>query len=146
MTSWAPLISQRFKYRSMSESISWYAGPSVRALLNESLRWMVGMVPRCYGENDVPRLEGAGAWCGSAAELSRLIASIDGMPHVKDILSKKSVEYMTREQPDHHFSLGWNYTAKGKPWIRTGSLSGTSALVLKYPDGQCWTFNRQYFF
>ena len=68
----------------------------------------------------------------------RLIASIDGMPHVKDILSKKSVEYMTREQPDHHFSLGWNYTAKGKPWIRTGSLSGTSALVLKYPDGQCW--------
>ena len=96
------------------------------------------MVPRCYGENDVPRLEGAGAWCGSAAELSRLIASIDGMPHVKDILSKKSVDYMTQEQPDHNFSIGWNYTAKGRPWIRTGSLSGTSALILKYPDGQCW--------
>lgn len=96
------------------------------------------MVPRCYGENDVPRLEGAGAWCGSAAELARLISSIDGMPHVKDILSKKSVEMMTQEQPDHNFSLGWNFTAKGKPWIRTGSLSGTSALVLKYPDGQCW--------
>lgn len=96
------------------------------------------MVPRCYGENDVPRLEGAGAWCGSAAELSRLIASIDGMPHVKDILTKKSVDFMTKEQPDHNFSIGWNYTAKGKPWIRTGSLSGTSALVLKYPDGQCW--------
>ncbi len=96
------------------------------------------MVPRCYGENDVPRLEGAGAWCGSAAELARLIASIDGMPHVKDILSKQSVAFMTKEQPDHHFSIGWNYTAKGKPWIRTGSLSGTSALVLKYPDGQCW--------
>lgn len=96
------------------------------------------MVPRCYGENDVPRLEGAGAWCGSAAELSRLIASIDGMPHVKDILSKKSVAFMTQEQPDHNFSIGWNYTAKGRPWIRTGSLSGTSALILKYPDGQCW--------
>ena len=96
------------------------------------------MVPRCYGENDVPRLAGAGAWCGSAAELSRLIASIDGMPHVKDILSKQSVDFMTKEQPDHNFSIGWNYTANGKPWIRTGSLSGTSALVLKYPDGQCW--------
>ena len=96
------------------------------------------MVPRCYGENDVPRLEGAGAWCGSAAELSRLIASIDGMPHVKDILSEQSVTFMTKEQPDHHFSIGWNYTAKGRPWIRTGSLSGTSALALKYPDGQCW--------
>ena len=96
------------------------------------------MVPRCYGENDVPRLAGAGAWCGSAAELSRLIASIDGMPHVKDILSKKSVDFMTKEQPNHQFSIGWNFTAKGQPWIRTGSLSGTSALVLKYPDGQCW--------
>ena len=96
------------------------------------------MVPRCYGENDVPRLEGAGAWCGSAAELARLVASIDGMPHVKDILSPKSVALMTQEQPDHNFSLGWNFTAKGSPWIRTGSLSGTSALVLKYPDGQCW--------
>ena len=96
------------------------------------------MVPRCYGENDVPRLEGAGAWCGSAAELSRLIASIDGLPRVKDVISKKSVAFMTQEQPDHNFSIGWNYTAKGSPWIRTGSLSGTSALVLKYPDNQCW--------
>lgn len=96
------------------------------------------MVPRCYGENDVPRLEGAGAWSGSAAELARLIASIDGMPHIKDILSKQSVAFMTKEQPDHNFSIGWNYTAKGRPWIRTGSLSGTSALILKYPDGQCW--------
>lgn len=96
------------------------------------------MVPRCYGENDVPRLEGAGAWCGSAAELSRLIASIDGIPQVKDILSLQSVKFMTKEQPDHNFSIGWNYTAQGHPWIRTGSLSGTSALILKYPDNQCW--------
>lgn len=96
------------------------------------------MVPRCYGENDVPRLAGAGAWCGSTLELCKLIASIDGMPHVKDILSKQSVAFMTKEQPNHDFSIGWNYTANGRPWIRTGSLSGTSALVLKYPDGQCW--------
>ncbi len=96
------------------------------------------LVPRCYGENDVPRLEGAGAWCGSAAELSRLIASIDGLPRIKDVISKKSVAFMTEEQPDHNYSIGWNYTAKGRPWIRTGSLSGTSALVLKYPDNQCW--------
>lgn len=96
------------------------------------------LVPRCYGENDVPRLEGAGAWCGSAAELSRLIASIDGLPRIKDVISKKSVAFMTEEQPNHNYSIGWNYTAKGRPWIRTGSLSGTSALVLKYPDNQCW--------
>lgn len=96
------------------------------------------MVEKCYGENDIPNLKGAGAWCASAAELSRLVASIDLLPDVKDILSKKSVEFMTREMPDHDFSIGWNFCPKGRPWIRTGSLSGTSALVLRYPDGECW--------
>lgn len=95
-------------------------------------------VEKCYGENDIPNLKGAGAWCASAAELSRLVASIDLLPGVKDILSKKSVEFMTREMPDHDFSIGWNFCPKGRPWIRTGSLSGTSALVLRYPDGECW--------
>lgn len=96
------------------------------------------MVEKCYGENDIPNLKGAGAWCASAADLSRLVASIDLLPGVKDILSKKSVEFMTREMPDHDFSIGWNFCPKGRPWIRTGSLSGTSALVLRYPDGECW--------
>ncbi len=98
------------------------------------------LVEKCYGDTDLPRLSGAGAWCGSTAELSRLIASIDGMPHVKDILSPKSVKFMTTEQPDHQYSIGWNYTPKSdtRPWIRTGSLAGTSAIILKYPDGECW--------
>lgn len=98
------------------------------------------MVEKCYGDTDLPRLSGAGAWCGSTAELARFIASIDGMPHVKDILSPQSVKLMTTEQPDHHYSLGWNYTPQNsnRPWIRTGSLAGTSALILKYPDGECW--------
>ena len=98
------------------------------------------MVEKCYGDTDLPRLSGAGAWCGSATELSRLIASIDNMPHVKDVLSKQSIDFMTTEQPNHDYSIGWNYTPKSdnRPWIRTGSLAGTSALVLKYPDGQCW--------
>ena len=98
------------------------------------------MVEKCYGDTDLPRLSGTGAWCGSATELSRLIASIDNMPHVKDVLSKQSIDFMTKEQPDHDYSIGWNYTPKSdnRPWIRTGSLAGTSALVLKYPDGQCW--------
>lgn len=96
------------------------------------------MVEKCYGENDIPNLQGAGAWCASAAELNRLVASVDLLPGVKDILSRPSIEYMTREMPDHDFSIGWNYCAAGRPWIRTGSLSGTSALVLRYPDGEIW--------
>lgn len=95
-------------------------------------------VDKCYGDTDIPRLAGAGAWAASAAELSRLIASIDGCSVLPDVISSQSVKAMTQQMPSGDYSLGWNYTPVGRPWIRTGSLSGTSALVMRYPDGQCW--------
>ena len=98
------------------------------------------MVVRCYGENDITTALGAGAWVASAAELCRLVASIDGARTVPDVISPQAVKLMTQEMPDHQFSLGWNFTPRNRPWIRTGSLVGTSALVLRYPDGECWVF------
>ena len=98
------------------------------------------MVVRCYGENDITTALGAGAWVASAAELCRLVASIDGDRTVPDVISPQAVKLMTQEMPDHQFSLGWNFTPRNRPWIRTGSLVVTSALVLRYPDGECWVF------
>ena len=98
------------------------------------------MVVRCYGENDITTALGAGAWVASAAELCLLVASIDGDRTVPDVISPQAVKLMTQEMPDHQFSLGWNFTPRNRPWIRTGSLVGTSALVLRYPDGECWVF------
>ena len=98
------------------------------------------MVVRCYGENDITTALGAGAWVASAVELCRLVASIDGDRTVPDVISPQAVKLMTQEMPDHQFSLGWNFTPRNRPWIRTGSLVGTSALVLRYPDGECWVF------
>ena len=98
------------------------------------------MVVRCYGENDITTALGAGAWVASAAELCRLVASINGDRIVPDVISPQAVKLMTQEMPDHQFSLGWNFTPRNRPWIRTGSLVGTSALVLRYPDGECWVF------
>ncbi len=96
------------------------------------------LVVRCYGENDIPQLSGAGAWTASAAELCRLIAAIDGDPTLPDVISKQAVRMMTEEMPDHQYSLGWNHTPRQGPWVRTGSLVGTSAIVLRYNDGECW--------
>ena len=95
-------------------------------------------VVRCYGGNDIRLLKGAGAWVMSAPELARFIASIDGKPGVPDILSKKSVREMTAHSEDHKFGLGWNSVDPKKGWQRTGSLSGTSAYVTVFPDGECW--------
>lgn len=98
------------------------------------------MVERCYGGNNIPMLSGAGAWCGSPAEIARLVASINGRPEVKDILSKESVELMTAYYDKDTFSLGWNDTHPDKGWSRSGTLAGTTALVKLFPDGECWVF------
>ena len=96
------------------------------------------MVERCYGGTNLPLLSGAGAWCGSPAEIARFVASIDGDPGVKDIISPESFLQMTEYFDANTFSLGWNDTDPAKGWNRTGTLAGTSALVRYYPDGECW--------
>ena len=95
-------------------------------------------VVRCYGGNDIRALKGAGAWVCSASELARFVASIDARPQVPDILGKKSIREMTMYTEEHKFGLGWNDTNPLKGWLRTGSISGTSAYVMYYPDGECW--------
>jgi len=96
------------------------------------------MVERCYGGNNIPLLSGAGAWCGSPAEIARFVASIDGRPEVPDIISEESFRLMTEYFDTETFSLGWNDTNPDKGWSRSGTLSGTCALVKYFPDGECW--------
>ena len=96
------------------------------------------MVERCYGGNNIPLLSGAGAWCGSPAEIARLVASIDGRTEVEDIISAEAVAQMIEYFDKETYSLGWNDTTPEKGWSRTGTLAGTSALVKYFPDGECW--------
>ena len=95
-------------------------------------------VVRCYGGNDIRGLSGAGAWVISTPELALLVASIDGRSEIPDILSRRSVREMTASSHEHKFSLGWNTTDPKEGWVRTGSLSGTNALIYYFPDGDCW--------
>ena len=95
-------------------------------------------VVRCYGGNDIRALSGAGAWAASTAELCRFVAAIDGRPQVPDIISVESVRRMTEWFDRDTFSLGWNDTKPTGEWTRTGTFSGTSALVKYFPDGECW--------
>lgn len=96
------------------------------------------MVERCYGGNNIPLLSGAGAWCASPAEIARFVAAIDGRPEVPDIISKEALDQMIEYFDKETYSLGWNDTTPEKGWSRTGTLSGTCALVRHFPDGECW--------
>ena len=95
-------------------------------------------VDKCYGGNHIEGLYGAGGWIGSVPELARLVCAIDGRGPLPDILDPFSVGQMTHFFDKDTFGLGWvDCTPEGE-WTRTGSFSGTSALIKVYPDGECW--------
>ena len=95
-------------------------------------------VLRCYGASDIRGLAGSGAWVGSAIELARFVASVDGLFGIPDILTRISVNRMTQYIDDNTSPLGWLSVTPDGEWRRTGSFAGTNAIIKCYPDGQCW--------
>lgn len=95
-------------------------------------------VERCYGGNDLTILYGAGGWVCSTVELARFVACIDGDPGIPDFISPWAFEQMTEYYDDSTFALGWVDAKIDGELTRTGTLSGTSALIKVYPDGECW--------
>jgi CubicO group peptidase (beta-lactamase class C family) len=92
------------------------------------------MVPRCYGGNDIKTLGAAGGWIASSTDLMKLMLAIDGNNYYADILHPQSIEWMTTPDNLQKSPLGWRYVKPGF-WVRTGTLAGTSALMVNRMDG-----------
>ena len=95
------------------------------------------MVQRCYGGNNIEGLLGAGAWVASPSELLLLVASIDGRDGIPDILSQRSISVMTSSTPQN-LPIGWAKTTSSGDWSRTGTLSGSRAMLKYQRDEISW--------
>lgn len=98
------------------------------------------MVDRVYGGNDVHGLMGAGGWTASAPALARFVAAIDGDTGVADVITPESVSIMTARDPEEKVNLarGWAGIGKNGDWVRTGTLSSTHALIVRFAAGDTW--------
>ncbi|MGQ1890563.1 serine hydrolase domain-containing protein [Thermophagus sp. OGC60D27] len=92
------------------------------------------MVPRSYGGNDIQTLGPAGGWIASATDLLKFMLAIDGLNIPDDILSRESIEIMTTPVKPYLDPIGWR-GIKTHSWYRTGTLAGTSALMVRREDG-----------
>jgi len=95
------------------------------------------MVRASRGGNDIETLGAAGAWVATAPDLMRLLLAVDGFEFPKDILSPESIEFMT-DAENGYAPVGWRTTLSNGVWWRTGSFSGTSAMMKRMPDGTAW--------
>lgn len=94
-------------------------------------------VPKYYGGNSIEALGSAGGWLASPTELMKLLVAIDGFPYRKDFLSDESINKMTSSTKQIR-PFGWTGTDKNGYWWRTGTLSGTSALLKRERNGMSW--------
>lgn len=92
---------------------------------------------RSNGGNNIKCLSGAGAWVGSAAEMLKFVSCIDGDQSKPDILSKESVDYMTRRFGGRS-PIGWMKVDYLNNWWRTGTLAGSTVLLKKQSNGLSW--------
>ena len=95
------------------------------------------IVPRQYGGNNFDVMSAAGAWLASPAELLKLAVRIDGFEGKKDILSSESINKMTKHTNEIN-PMGWVSTDNQGNWKRSGSLTGSSALLKRQKDGITW--------
>ena len=97
------------------------------------------LVPRCYGGCDLQVLSGAGGWVASPTELMKFITAIDPDDSKPDILNPSTIAYMTATDKGR-YPIGWMQTTESDDWSRTGSLSGSSAMLKRQHDGYTWVF------
>lgn len=96
------------------------------------------LVMKSLGGNDVRGLYGAGGWVASPVELLKLVSAINKCPVREDFLTPESIDFMTPYGKNAK-PAGWA-SSSSNFWLRTGSMSGTSALIKAQKDGYSWVF------
>ena len=77
-------------------------------------------------------------WVASAPELLKLVISVDGFESKADILSDETIEMMTPSKTHKGNAIGWRGTDGYGTWWRTGTLAGTSALIMRHKNEIDW--------
>lgn len=131
-------IARNFPNEKYPHEVSYYEPSNAKKTL--SCDGKRREVLKCEGGNDIRGLLGAGAWVASPVEIARIVCAMDGRNDATpDILKHSSVEYMTKSVRGR-MPIGWINTYGAGNWTRSGSFSGTSAMVKRQRNGYTWVF------
>jgi CubicO group peptidase (beta-lactamase class C family) len=129
-------IGQGYYEDKASREVRYYDVPGNHKVLAYDSRDQY--VPRVYGGNDISLLGAAGGWIGSPAEVLKLTVAIDGYNSSPDILLPTTIDEMTKHRSRRYNMIGWKSSDGNGTWWRTGTLTGTSALLVRQNNGINW--------
>jgi D-alanyl-D-alanine carboxypeptidase len=88
----------------------------------------------------IDRMDAHGGWIASPTELLRWLVRVDGFPVKPDILKSLTIGKMI-ERPSlaipSNYAMGWSVN-QANHWWHTGSLPGTSAIMVRANNGYSW--------
>jgi hypothetical protein len=113
----------------------YFGGDVVRSAYGDGKR-----VPWQYGGFNVEAMNAHGGWIASAADLTKLLMSIDGTATAQPLLNSAAVKLMAAPGAvNSSYAKGWQVNNKNT-WWHTGSLDGSASFVCKTADGYTWAF------
>lgn len=128
-------IAENYYYRRYNNEVRYYSTSNED--YSEGIDGSGDLFPKMYGGNDIKGLKGAGAWVASPVEILKFITAIDGKEDRKDIISQSAVFTMTTPIKGQ-MPIGWMKVDNSGARDRTGSFSGTSAVIQQMSNGISW--------
>jgi hypothetical protein len=87
---------------------------------------------------NVRRMDSHGGWLAAARDLAMLASHVDGQSASRDILKPGSIlEMTTASSANASYAKGWAVN-RVPNWWHTGSLPGTTAIIVRTFSGFCW--------
>jgi CubicO group peptidase (beta-lactamase class C family) len=101
-----------------------------------------------FGENpykiNVTRMDSTAGWIATSTDLAKFAAHVGGSDTIPSILQPDSIRMMTTPSPAFtpadaptKYARGWMVDSSGNLY-HSGSLPGSTSLVLRTLDGMCW--------
>ncbi|RYF45795.1 MAG: class A beta-lactamase-related serine hydrolase [Cytophagaceae bacterium] len=92
-----------------------------------------------YSTNmNIPRMDSHGGWLATATDLVRFAVCVDGFESSPNILRPETVQKMTTPTTaSGNYACGWQVNSVPN-WWHSGSLPGTSTLLVRTASGLCW--------
>lgn len=87
---------------------------------------------------NVSRMDSHGGWLASARDLAMFSSHVDGRSAKRNILSLATIHEMTTpSSANAGYAKGWAVN-RVPNWWHTGSLPGTTSLIVRTASGFCW--------
>ena len=92
---------------------------------------------------NITRMDSTDGWIASSTQLVQFLNHVAGGPNIPALLKPETIRAMTTPAPaypagDARYARGWMVSSNGAgSWWHSGSLPGSTALMVRNPDGSC---------